>query len=136
MSDEWNQNPEQGGSPNDEREISLLEAFDRAVAPPAAGQFCPRPADRAPGRDRRAGRDGGRRARDDREARAGDQEGDLAGESHRHFSRQPGARHRADRRRRRGLLLQRRSADQPGEAAEGNARSGQRSLRHRRRSRF
>ena len=31
MSDEWNQNREKGGSPNDEREISLLEAFDRAV---------------------------------------------------------------------------------------------------------
>lgn len=31
MSDEWNQNPEKGAWPNDEREVSLLEAFDRAV---------------------------------------------------------------------------------------------------------
>jgi proteasome-associated ATPase len=32
MSDEWNPAPEGDDSPNDEREISLLEAFDRAVA--------------------------------------------------------------------------------------------------------
>ncbi len=32
MSDEWNPNPAGDGSPNDERQISLLEAFDRAVA--------------------------------------------------------------------------------------------------------
>ncbi len=32
MSDEWNPKPAGDDSPNDEREISLLEAFDRAVA--------------------------------------------------------------------------------------------------------
>ena len=32
MSDEWNQTPAGDGSPNDEQQISLLEAFDRAVA--------------------------------------------------------------------------------------------------------
>ena len=32
MSDEWNQNPGRYGAPNDEGQISLLEAFDRAVA--------------------------------------------------------------------------------------------------------
>ncbi|HEY3601906.1 MAG TPA: AAA family ATPase [Chthoniobacterales bacterium] len=32
MSDEWNQNPGPYGAPNDEGQISLLEAFDRAVA--------------------------------------------------------------------------------------------------------
>jgi proteasome-associated ATPase len=32
MSDEWKPNPAGEDSPNDEREISLLEAFDRAVA--------------------------------------------------------------------------------------------------------
>jgi proteasome-associated ATPase len=32
MSDEWNQGPGHYGAPNDEEQISLLEAFDRAVA--------------------------------------------------------------------------------------------------------
>ena len=32
MSDEWNQKPGRYGAPNDEEQISLLEAFDRAVA--------------------------------------------------------------------------------------------------------
>jgi proteasome-associated ATPase len=32
MSDEWKPNPARDDSPNDEREISLLEAFDRAIA--------------------------------------------------------------------------------------------------------
>ncbi len=32
MSDEWNSTPADDGSPNDEQQISLLEAFDRAVA--------------------------------------------------------------------------------------------------------
>jgi proteasome-associated ATPase len=32
MSDEWKPDPARDDSPNDEREISLLEAFDRAVA--------------------------------------------------------------------------------------------------------
>jgi proteasome-associated ATPase len=32
MSDEWNPNPAREDSPNEEREVSLLEAFDRAVA--------------------------------------------------------------------------------------------------------
>ena len=61
---------------------------------------------------------------------------DFAGESHRHISRRDIARHRAHRRRRRGLLLQRRSAHSARETEKGNARSGQRSLRDRRRSRI
>ena len=60
--------------------------------------------------DRGAGGNDRRSAPDDREAGGGDQESHLAGESDRHFSQQSCARHRADRRRRRGLLLQRRSA--------------------------
>jgi proteasome-associated ATPase len=39
MSDESNQGPEDNGSPSDEREISLLEAFDRAVALLPAGEL-------------------------------------------------------------------------------------------------
>jgi proteasome-associated ATPase len=39
MSDEWNKRPEREGSPGDERQISLLEAFDRAVALMPPDQF-------------------------------------------------------------------------------------------------
>jgi proteasome-associated ATPase len=39
MSDEWNPSRQDDGSPNDEREISLLEAFDRAVAMLPADNF-------------------------------------------------------------------------------------------------
>ncbi len=39
MSDEWNPNPQPGDSPNDEIEISLLEAFDRALAALPPGDF-------------------------------------------------------------------------------------------------
>jgi proteasome-associated ATPase len=39
MSDEWNPNPAREDVPNDEREISLLEAFDRAVASMPPNEF-------------------------------------------------------------------------------------------------
>ncbi len=39
MSDEWNPNPARDDAPNDERQISLLEAFDRAVATLPPGDF-------------------------------------------------------------------------------------------------
>ena len=39
MSDEWNQRLERDSSPGDERQISLLEAFDRAVSLLPPDQF-------------------------------------------------------------------------------------------------
>ncbi|HEX4665311.1 MAG TPA: AAA family ATPase [Chthoniobacterales bacterium] len=39
MSDEWNPNPARDDAPDDERQISLLEAFDRAVASLPPNEF-------------------------------------------------------------------------------------------------
>ena len=140
--DEGNERPYKPGSAGRSRasrgrgRSRLLEAFDRAVALLPPDDFASRSTAHVARGNRGAGGDDRRRARDDREARAGHQEGDFAGKSHRHFSRQSGARHRADRGRRRGLLLQCRPAGQPREAAERHARFGERSLRDRRRSRL
>ena len=136
MSDEWNQTPADDGSPNDEQQISLLEAFDRAVALLPPENFA---------RDRLIALRAEIEAQEEMVGDARDmiekleqvikkvtspanRIGTFLGSPARDTAQiVVGGR---------GLLLQRRSANQPRPAAERDAGFGQRGLRHRRRSRF
>ena len=121
---------------SNEFRLSLLEAFDRILASVPDRRSGARGIIRAASGNYSARRNDRRSRPDDSEAGGSHQESDFARKPHRDISRKSIARHGAHRRGRLRLLLQRRSAHSDIEVEKGNARFGQRSLRHRRRSRI